>query len=53
MNPWRAGYADSILGRECKCPVSGFMASQKYLMGYFYGDSVREPQANDKREAVQ
>jgi hypothetical protein len=36
-NPYRTGFADAVLGRECKSPFKGYKQNQSYLAGYLAG----------------
>ncbi len=40
-HPYRTGYADATMGRECKDPFRNWRSSGLYLAGYMDGEQAR------------
>lgn len=55
MNPYRAGYCDAVMGRECKSPWSnlGYTAAGRnraYVNGYIDGKEVCKKMGIEHKE---
>lgn len=40
-HPYRTGYADAVMRRECRNPFSNWRAAALYLQGYMDGEDAR------------